>query len=127
MKYTIYVDGGCFNNQTKAKRHAYGSCRIEADNDFKQFFSNVYGNKTNNEAEYLILIDALKWVKDNTQSEDVIHIYMDSALVVNQLCGKYKIHSHRIYNLYQKAKELFAGNTELHQIPREQIEFKLGH
>lgn len=127
MTYTIYIDGGCLNNQTKAKRHAYGSCRIEAENDFKHFFSNVYGNRTNNEAEYLILIDALEWIKANTQLTDTININTDSQLVVNQLSGKYRIHSHKIFKLYQRAKELLTSNTGLYQISRDVIEFKLGH
>lgn len=127
MTYTIYIDGGCLHNQTKAKRHAYGSCRIETDSDFKHFFSNIYGNRTNNEAEYLILIDALVWIKNNIQLTEDIRINTDSQLVVKQLSGEYRIHAHKIYKLYQKAKELLTSNIGIYQIPRDEIEFKLGH
>ena len=61
----IYADGGSYNNQSK-DRDAYGSFLVEGEKDQHKF---KYGNKTNNEAEYLAVIFALK----NIEFLHVVH------------------------------------------------------
>lgn len=129
MKYTIYIDGGCLNNQTATMRKAYGSCRIEKeDGSLRHFFTKNYGNKTNNQAEYLILIDALKWLSKNTDvSKDTSIINTDSQLIVSQLEGGYRVHSMLISVLFKKATALLHPSMAIIKVPRDTIKSKLGH
>ena len=71
---------------------------------------------TNNEAEYLALIhglesiiDIVKKIKSKTdiKLESVI-IFGDSALVINQLSGSYKVKAINLIKYYNKAKELIS-------------------
>ncbi len=73
--------------------------------------------KTNNEAEYLALIEALKQVK---KGQGKLHIFIDSLLVVEQIKGNYKVKNARLKPLWQEAKSLLPddGFTITH-IPRE--------
>lgn len=71
---------------------------------------------TNNEAEYMAVIDALK---DNKDKE--IRIYSDSELVVNQLNKKYAIKEDRLRVLAQKVWELCEGrDVTFKWLPRSQ-------
>ncbi|MBI2083996.1 MAG: ribonuclease HI family protein [Candidatus Aenigmarchaeota archaeon] len=70
---------------------------------------------TNNEAEYLAVIEALT---DNKDKE--IKIYSDSELIVNQLNKKYAIKEDRLRDLAQKVWELCEGrNITFRWIRRE--------
>ena len=87
----IYADGGSYNNQSK-DREAYGSFLVEGEKTQHRF---KYGNKTNNEAEYMAVIFALKkfkalFGKKLTKSTE-IELKADSELLVKQLNGEYKI------------------------------------
>src|ERR1700730_5706089 len=59
------------------------------------------GVKTNNEAEYLALIDGLKLAAD--WKPDRLEIYMDSKLVVEQVNGGYRVKEERLKPLPTKA------------------------
>ncbi|NPB04243.1 MAG: nicotinate (nicotinamide) nucleotide adenylyltransferase [Thermotogae bacterium] len=67
-------------------------------------FSRVAGYGTNNEGEYLALLEALTWAKRENLSN--FTVYMDSRLVVNQLRGTYRVRSSRIAPLYMEALSL---------------------
>lgn len=82
--------------------------------------SKPIGIKTNNEAEYIALIEALQVAtKKNIKS---IKISSDSELIVNQINGKYKINQPHLLELNLKAKELIKQfqHFVLNHIPREQ-------
>jgi len=76
-------------------------------------------NATNNVAEYIGLICALKRALDFGIKSTIIR--GDSRLVISQLKGAYKIKSARLRRLYIKAKELLSEmeSAELEWIPRE--------
>ena len=69
------------------------------------------GKKTNNQAEYLALILALKKLKSLTKKykSDKIKGYLDSELVVKQLKGEYKIKNKNIKPLYKKIQALLKN------------------
>lgn len=70
---------------------------------------------TNNEAEYMAVIMALRENKDNN-----IQMQSDSQLVVNQLNRDYKIKEDRLRKLAEQVWELCEGrNVVFIWIPRE--------
>jgi ribonuclease HI len=103
---------------------------------------------TNNVAEYTALIKALQWLKENGYASSVpegeidsplfrtaeraannnssgnnnIVIKGDSALVINQVTGKFKVRTKHIRPLYKKAMSLIAKfrSPEIIWIPREE-------
>lgn len=64
------------------------------------------GVKTNNEAEYLALIDGLKAIQE--WKPDRVEIFMDSKLVVEQMNDRYRIKEARLKALHDEAKTLMA-------------------
>ena len=69
--------------------------------------SDFIGKTTNNVAEYLGVINALKWLVINKNKfKGPVFFYLDSELVVNQLNGKYKVKSGNLKPLIIKVKEL---------------------
>ena len=103
---------------------------------------------TNNVAEYTALIKALQWLKENgyaslvpegeidsplfrtaeraannnSSGNNNIFIKGDSALVINQVTGKFKIKTKHIRPLYKKAMSLIAQfhAPKIVWIPREE-------
>jgi ribonuclease HI len=69
------------------------------------------GRATNNEAEYLALIEGLKAIAE--WKPDRLEIYLDSNLVVEQIKGKYKVKKPALQPLYKHAKELLDGLGEV--------------
>jgi len=73
------------------------------------FFERI-GIKTNNEAEYMGMIEALKMCqKKKIEQAD---IYMDSNLVVQQMLGKFKVKKPHLQKLFIEAKQL-SKNIEV--------------
>ncbi len=69
------------------------------------------GKATNNEAEYLALIEGLKTAAE--WKPDRLEIYLDSKLVVEQMNGSYKVKKPELKPLHDKAKELLTGFGEV--------------
>ena len=69
------------------------------------------GIKTNNEAEYLALIEGLKAV--SKWRPDRLEIYLDSKLVAEQVKGNYRVKEPRLQPFHLEAKELLAGFPEV--------------
>jgi ribonuclease HI len=77
------------------------------------------GVATNNEAEYLALIDGLKAVSD--WKPDRLEVFLDSKLVVEQVNGRWKIKEARLQALHKQAKELLDrfAEVEVTHVARE--------
>ena len=71
----IYVDGGTRNSNI---------CLVNKD---KCIVKYRRGDPTNNELEYLALLYALGYVRDN-YPDKYVRIYSDSKLIVNQINGR---------------------------------------
>lgn len=117
-KIIIYTDGGSRGNPGKA---AIGVvfCN-ERNQEIKKYGEFLGDNLTNNEAEYLAVVSALKKFKslfgkviiENSEVE----IRSDSELLVKQINGEYKI-------LDEKIQKLFIEVWNL-KIDFEKIKFK---
>lgn len=71
--------------------------------------SKYIGIKTNNQAEYLAVIEALKWLHANRRDpgEDIqIDFFLDSQLVVEQLNGNYRIKNEGLKPLFLQIQTL---------------------
>ncbi len=116
-KIIAYTDGGSRGNPGKA---AIG---IVIEN---KKYSDFIGIKTNNEAEYLAVIFALKKIKQIFGKEKAkklnIEIRLDSELVYNQLIGKYKIKELALFPLFIEIWNLKMDFNSVNfiKIPREQ-------
>jgi ribonuclease HI len=73
-------------------------------------------HRTNNEAEYLALIDGLRLVAD--WKPDRLEVFMDSKLVVEQLKGVYRVKDAKLKPLHQQAKAML----DLHPYSIEHVE-----
>jgi ribonuclease HI len=65
------------------------------------------GTKTNNQAEYLALIEGLKIV--SAWAPDRLEIRLDSKLVVEQIKGNWRIKEPALKGLHEQAKKLLEG------------------
>ncbi len=77
------------------------------------------GKKTNNEAEYLALIDGLKAVE--AWKPDRLEVYLDSKLVVEQMNGQFKIKKPELQELAKEAQSLLGRfpKVEFKHVERE--------
>jgi ribonuclease HI len=118
----VHTDGGARGNPGPA---AVGVV-IESNGKIIQQFGKTIGNTTNNVAEYTAVIEALKWIRENYQQqltdEIVINFYLDSALVVNQLNGIFKIKDSNLRNLFTeiRIKEQGINGKIIYNLVRRQ-------
>lgn len=120
--FTIYIDGSSRGNPGPA---GLGALFVnEKDKSLKKY-SQFLGEKTNNEAEYLALIFALKKAKFLLGKEKIkkalIEIKSDSQLLIKQINGQYKIKEPKIQKLFIEVWNLKIDfpNLKFILIPRE--------
>ena len=97
----IIVDGGCRGNGTD-NAQMYGSAFVNADQGVWKTWE--FGLGTNNRAEYLSLIESLKYVAE-FHCRDIV-IKTDSELVRNQISGQWKIKEPSLRPLVFEARTL---------------------
>jgi len=125
MKKTLFVfaDGGARGNPGPA---AVGF--LVKDNQGKVLVrqGKFIGRATNNVAEYMAVVEALRWFKKNligsTRAVGAIKFFLDSKLVVNQLNGLFKIKNKNLRDLIIKVRELeqaVGGNISYYYQSRE--------
>ncbi|MBI4991557.1 ribonuclease HI family protein [Candidatus Gottesmanbacteria bacterium] len=123
-KLFIYTDGGARGNPGRA---AIG---VVVKNEKQELLARLFrkiGEATNNVAEYQAVIAALEWLKENSQinkfsNQQIIQFFLDSALVVNQLNGLFKVKNGDLRNLLVQVRQLeqeLGGNISYQLIPRE--------
>jgi len=97
MQEIIYTDGGAKNNPGPA---ALGVYFVNLNKKYSQFL----GEKTNNEAEYLAVIFALKKLKKligrKKAKETIVEIRSDSLLVCSHFNRLYKIKEKKLFPLF---------------------------
>jgi ribonuclease HI len=113
----VFVDGGSRGNPGPAG----GGFAVYSSGKLVLKGSEYFGEKTNNQAEYLALRLALR--ETYAKFGDVkIKCYMDSELVVYQMNGEYKVKSENVQPLFaeiQRIVDQFKGFSIKH-IRREQ-------
>lgn len=98
-KIFINTDGGSRGNPGPA---AIGVAFFDESGKLFQEHKACIGIATNNEAEYGAIILALKellkspWLQENLENNSEVVCRLDSQLVVEQLCGRYKIKTDHI-------------------------------
>jgi len=104
MNLKIYPDGGARGNPGPA---GYGL--VIGHNQILYQESKFLGIKTNNEAEYLALIAALTWIKNNLNLPIIsLSFFSDSQLLVRQIQGKYKVKAPNIKPLFNTCQYLLS-------------------
>ncbi len=118
----VYCDGGCLGNGTTGSE-AYGS--VAFPGEYPEQYEYGIG-RTNNEAEYLALIDALEGVRARGLKD--VKVLMDSQLVVEQVSGRWRVHKVHLRPLHQEACGLLRETgARVEWAPREEIVARLGH
>ena len=103
MNINIYFDGGCKPNPGRG----YGSYQVISEKLNHLALRQDFGPKlTNNMAEYLALIAALKWLRHFTDKTETLIIYTDSTLLMHQLRGRYRVKVVHIKELWQECIQL---------------------
>jgi ribonuclease HI len=94
---------------------------IEDENGMKlRALHKWIGAATNNQAEYMALIEGLKAVR--TWNPDRLEIRLDSKLVVEQMNGAYRVKEPQLKPLHERAKALVSEfpDVEIRHVEREQ-------
>ncbi|MDW8027888.1 MAG: ribulose-phosphate 3-epimerase [Armatimonadota bacterium] len=101
MLLRLYVDGSSFGNPGPA-----GIGVVACDENGKIIATHKLPlpTATNNEAEYIAIVEALKLAEKF--GADEIHLLSDSELIVQQLKGKYKVNSPKLQKLRQEVLNL---------------------
>lgn len=118
--YYVQTDGGSRGNPGPAGIGIY--IKDDKKNVLLKKGERI-GETTNNVAEYLAVVRALEWFRENVSQENLENIYfkVDSSLVVNQLNGLFKIKEPHLKELVLKIKILeqeIGGNIYYEYIPR---------
>lgn len=116
--FIAYFDGACHGNPGPS---GIGCVLINAETgEVLWEASEPVGIKTNNEAEYLALIELLTHLVE-TKTYNV-HVRGDSKLVINQVNGVWRVKEPHLWNLCAKAYDLVCQSqiAKLRWVPREQ-------
>ena len=113
MKLTIFTDGGSRNNPGPS---ATGIVIKDEKGKTIANYGEYLGEQTNNYAEYMAIISALKKAKEMGGTE--LECIADSKLVVEQLNGNWKVKERTLqklfvqaYNLLQQFKKVKIKHT----------------
>ncbi len=117
MKAIIYSDGGARGNPGPA-----GIGAVIYDDSKKEIatVSKFIGRATNNQAEYLALIEALKKAKELNIVD--LQVYLDSELIVKQINREYKVKNKDLAPLFLQVHNLSMsfGKISFSHVRREE-------
>ncbi|MBU1110448.1 ribonuclease HI family protein [Patescibacteria group bacterium] len=117
VKLTIYCDGGARGNPGPG---GIGVAIYQKGKLVKSVSKFVGSNITNNQAEYLAVIESLKQAQKLGASE--VSLRVDSQLIERQLKGEYKVKNAGLKELYGEAKRLTGqfAKFAIEYLPREE-------
>ncbi len=104
----LFTDGGSRGNPGPS---AGGYVILDMDDNLLYGNGKYLGITTNNQAEYHSLKGGLEKLCE--LQVNVVHVYMDSLLVVNQMKGVYKIKNRDLWPIYQAIKDLLPTFKEV--------------
>ncbi|PTD93578.1 ribonuclease H [archaeon SCG-AAA382B04] len=114
-KLFIYTDGASRGNPGPA---SLGFVFTNKDEEILLRKAKFLGNKTNNQAEYLAVLNAIKEVKKRYKKP--ITLYSDSNLLVNQLNDEWNVKDSELKKYYKKIKEEIKDlEIEIKHVPRD--------
>jgi len=113
----IYADGGSRGNPGIAG----GGFVVFKNGELVSKGSEFYGQKTNNQAEYLALRDALREAY-RLFKNCRIKCFLDSKLIVEQMKGNYKVKSENMKPLFEEVRRIADQfeHFEIEHVPRAQ-------
>lgn len=117
MTWTAHIDGGSRGNPGPAG----AGVSIDDEKGREVFGAGFFlGPKTNNQAEYAGLLQALKVL--SAAGAQSIRILTDSELMAHQINGVYRVKSPDLRPLHSQAKELLSSFEQwrIEYVPREQ-------
>ena len=103
QRLIIYADGAARGNPGPA---GIGVVIEDERGRVLKELSQFVGRKTNNQAEYMALIQGLEAAAE--YQADAVQLRLDSELLVRQLRGEYKVKSPLLKPLRNRAQELLA-------------------
>lgn len=110
-KYEVYCDGGARGNPGPAAIGVVikkmGGKMGSAEDEVVKIGKFVGSHLTNNQAEYLAVLEALKKLHRLNASRIVFHL--DSELVVKQLNGSYKVKNPQLKKLHQQIQTILRN------------------
>lgn len=115
----VYIDGGARGNPGPAG----GGFAVYVNGKVVMKGSEFFGEKTNNQAEYLALRLALREVYAKFGDGNLeLDCFMDSQLVVQQMNGNYKVKNANIKPLFQEVRRIADQfkHFSISHIPREE-------
>jgi len=130
--YEIVFDGGSKGNPGRGYGsyiiYSKGSTLVEQQLSFDHLGNAV----TNNQAEYMTLIDALERLameRSGKLAQTSVTVRGDSQLVINQVAGRWKVKNEGLRPLQQRAKRLLDsfGSHQLTWHERSNSVRILGH
>lgn len=129
---TLVFDGGSLGNPGKGYGSFITRGLVETDQPVRLEYA---GRRTNNEAEYMTLIEGLRHIlaaaeRDGFAADNLlVQVLSDSQLVVEQVAGRWKVKNEGLKPLHAEARRLLAqfGSWELSWHPRAQSVRHLGH
>jgi len=113
MLWTLFFDGSTYDREA-----GIGIVLISPQGMKYEFSLPIVATSTNNQAEYQALIKGLELVKE--VHADVVEIFRDSMLVINQLAGSYECRSEVLITYYEKSIQLLREfkDFRLEHVPR---------
>ncbi len=111
----IFSDGGARGNPGPA---AIGFLILSETGQVLASTSRYLGSRTNNQAEYEAIIEALESAAKLDAEEVICHL--DSQLVVKQVTGDYRVKNSELLKLWKKVQELSGSfkKTIFKSVPR---------
>ena len=112
----LYTDGGSRGNPGPS---ATGIVLLGMDSSILYSNGEYLGITTNNQAEYQAVLQGLR--QATKLGARIVHVYMDSLLVVNQMKGIFKIKNRDLWPIHQAIKDEIARFEKVNftHIPRE--------
>ena len=115
----VNTDGGSRGNPGPG---AVGFVVYENDKEIYKK-GKCIGHTTNNQAEYMAVLEALCFLEKDEKDEKEIIFRVDSELVVRQLNGEYRVKDRELKSLFLKIREKIIGsglNVSFVHVRREQ-------
>ncbi len=103
-KVIIQTDGASRGNPGPA---AWGAVFLDENRSVVAEHYKAIGTNTNNYAEYMAILEALKQAKEDGYSDIILE--SDSQLLVKQLTGEYRVKAANLKPLFMECKALSDG------------------
>lgn len=128
-----YCDGGTLDRNSQHSAGVYWSVYDDVAGIFltQRKVSTEY--HTNNEAEYLAVIQALTHLLESNHVPTLAIIFSDSQLIVNQIKRKWRTKNPRLEKLLKEAQSLIkqldvvGWNVGVQWVSRVETSRRLGH